>query len=300
MEKQVKKISLNDTNNRYLVLDTETIHSGILEGQDNVKEVKDIIELSYKILNCDGVEIFGTRKGFIVKEFWEDEKYLLSSNFEKTKKGEIIKSQNFAINKIDYWKQQIEKGNLQVKSWGAILKQLSKDIKDYNVTIFSAYNARFDRQAIYNTGQLMSYRNYCKGLWELDVLDIMKIVEIYAKQKDFKKWADNHGAISQKGNYQCKAETLYRYLVNNSPELELSIPDSCLNWCESHIALEDIDCEAVILQSAISLSRRKREIKTLVNTYGNWSSFNKVIKSLGVKKVSTKKTSKQLQLDLQQ
>ena len=78
--KSIRKISLNDTNNRYLDLDTETIHSGIVEN-DNVKEIKDIIEISWKVLNCDGVEILGTRKGFIVKEFWENQDYLLSSNY---------------------------------------------------------------------------------------------------------------------------------------------------------------------------------------------------------------------------
>lgn len=290
--KSIKKISLNDTTNRYLDLDTETIHSGIVEN-DNVKEIKDIIEISWKVLNCDGVEVLGTRKGFIVKEFWENEDYLLSSNYAMNK-GQIVESQNFAINKIEYWKDQIDKGNLKVMSWGAILKQLSQDIKDYKVTLFSAYNAKFDRQAIVSTSQIIPYKNYCKGLWELDFLDIMLICEIFAKQKDFKKWADNHGAISQAGNYQCKAETIYRYLTNNNEKLQLNVPDSYC-WAESHIALEDIDCEGVILQAAISLSRRKREIKVEINKYGSWQGFNKQIKLANTKK---KKTSKVKQLEL--
>lgn len=290
--KSIKKISLNDTTNRYLDLDTETIHSGIVEN-DNVKEIKDIIEISWKVLNCDGVEVLGTRKGFIVKEFWENEEYLHSKNY-KMEKGEIVEIENFAINKIEYWKDQIDKGNLKVMSWGAILKQLSQDIKDYKVTLFSAYNAKFDRQAIVSTSQIIPYKNYCKGLWELDFLDIMLICEIFAKQKDFKKWADNHGAISQAGNYQCKAETIYRYLTNNNEKLQLNVPDSYC-WAESHIALEDIDCEGVILQAAISLSRRKREIKVEINKYGSWQGFNKQIKLANTKK---KKTSKVKQLEL--
>ena len=289
--KSIKKISLNDTTNRYLDLDTETIHSGIVEN-DNVKEIKDIIEISWKVLNCDGVEVLGTRKGFIVKEFWENEDYLLSSNYAMNK-GQIVESQNFAINKIEYWKDQIDKGNLKVMSWGAILKQLSQDIKDYKVTLFSAYNAKFDRQAIVSTSQIIPYKNYCKGLWELDFLDIMLICEIFAKQKDFKKWADNHGAISQAGNYQCKAETIYRYLTNNNEKLQLNVPDSYC-WAESHIALEDIDCEGVILQAAISLSRRKREIKVEINKYGSWQSFNKKIRLANTRKTKTSK--KQLEL----
>lgn len=289
--KSIKKISLNDTNNRYLDLDTETIHSGIVEN-DNVKEIKDIIEISWKVLNCDGVEVLGTRKGFIVKEFWENEDYLNSYNYSMNK-GEIVESQNFAIAKIDYWKDQIDKGNLKVMSWGAILKQLSQDIKDYKITLFSAYNAKFDRQAIVSTSQIIPYKTFCNGLWELDFLDIMLICEIFAKQKDFKKWADNHGAISQAGNYQCKAETIYRYLTNNNEKLQINVPDSYC-WAESHIALEDIDCEGVILQAAISLSRRKREIKVDINKYGSWQSFNKKIRLANTRKTKTSK--KQLEL----
>lgn len=292
MEKQVKIISLNDTNNRYLDLDTETIHSHKLENGELV-EIKDIVEIAWKMLDCDGVEIIGSKKGFLVKEFWEDKDYLHSLNYEK-EKGEIVAKENFAIKKIDYWQSELDKGNLQVKSWGAIMKELSKDIKVYKATIFSAYNIRFDRQAIVSTSQLIPYKNYCKGLWDLDYLDMMLIVNIFAKDKKFKKWADNHGAISDKGNYQCKAETIYRYLVNNNEEVQTEVPDS-YNWAESHIALEDIDCEGVILQTAISLSRRKREIKVQVNKCGNWSSFNKVLKEANIKKP---RQSRKTQLEL--
>lgn len=293
MKKQVKKISLNDTNNRYLDLDTETIHSGVLEENGNLLDIKDIIEISWKVLDCDGIEILGSKKGFIVKEFWEDKNYLYSKNYRLENK-QIIETENFAINKIDYWQQKIDSGELLVKSWGAILKQLAKDIENYNITLFSAYNCLFDRQAIVSTSQLIPYKNYCKGLWELDFLDIMLIVNIFAKQKDFKKWADNHGAISSKGNYQCKAETLYRYLTNNNEELQTKVLDSC-SWAESHIALEDIDCEGVILQAAISLSRRKREIKIEVNKYGNWSNFNSILRKANMKKVRKPKV---IQLEL--
>lgn len=299
MKKQVKKISLNDINNRYLDLDTETIHSGLLKDKNgaleksNIQDIKDVIEISWKVLNCDGVEVLGSRKGFIVKEFWENTDYLYSTNYVE-EKGQIVEKENFAIKKIDYWKQQIELGNLKVASWGAIMQQLSKDIKNYKVTLFNAYNAKFDRKAIVDTSLLMPYKNFCKGLWELDFLDSLLLVNIIARQKDFKKWADIHGAISEKGNYQCKAETIYRYIVNNSPDIQVNVPDS-YNWSESHIALEDIDCEGVILQYCIALSRRKREIKVEVNKFGQWNIFNKELKLANQKKPKKAKTTRQLE-----
>lgn len=289
--KSIKKISLNDTKNRYLDLDTETIHSGLVENGE-VKEIKDIIEISWKVLDCDGVEVLGSRKGFIVKEFWEDKEYLHSKNY-KMEKGEIVEIQNFAINKIDYWQENIDKGNLKVMSWGAIMQQLSKDIKNYEVSLFTAFNILFDRQALVSTSKIIPYKNYCNGLWELDFLDLMLIVEIFAKQPKYKKWADNHGAKTDKGNYQCKAETIYRYITNNNEKMQMEVPDSYC-WAESHIALEDIDCEGVILQTAISLSRRKREIKVEINKYANWKSFNLKVKLANTRKTRTSK--KQVEL----
>lgn len=293
MKKQIKKISLNDTSNRYLVLDTETIHSALIKD-NQLQEIKDIIEISWKVLDCDGIEIDGSKKGFLVEEFWNDKDYLSSLNFMATKDG-IVAIQNFAIGKLNAWQNHLDLNHLQIKKWGAIMKVLAKDIVNYNVSLFSAYNIIFDRQAIVSTSKLMNYNSYCKELWELDFVDIMALINIFGKNKKFKKWADNHGAISSSGNYLCKAETIYRYLVNNNEEWQLTIPDSYDNWGETHIALEDIDCEGVILQAIISQSRRKREIKVEVNKYGHWKTWQNVIKLANQKK---DKKAKQLAFDL--
>lgn len=292
MRKAKKIISINKKDNKYLVLDTETIHSGALDN-NNVIAIKDIIEISWKVLDCDGVEIVGSKKGFVVKEFWENKFYLLSDNYEKLKSGEIIRKQNFAINKIVKWEKAIANNVLQVASWGAIMKALNHDLKYYQINLFSAYNIMFDRGAIACTSQLIPYKNYTT-LWSKDFLDIMELVKVIAKDKHFQEWSINHNSITSKGNYKTSAEAVYRYLTNNSVNLETNIPDST-SWSETHLAIEDIDCEAIIIQGAISLARRKRDIKVAINCYGGWSALNKIIKG-----TKTKKQIKQLQLDLQE
>lgn len=277
MKKQEKIVSLNDKKNRYLVFDCETIHSGLI-SDNGIKQVKDIIEASWQVLDQDGQEIIGSKKGFLVQEFWEDKDYLLSNDYYE--ENEVIFSkENFALGKIKKWQRNLDKGTLQVRSWGGILKQLGQDIKDYNVSIFCAYNGKFDRQAIVSTSELIPYKTYCSKLWQLDYLDIMLIVETFAKEKSFERWATNHNAISPKGNYQCKAETLFRYISNNNEEMQTKVLDS-INWSETHIALEDIECESAILRKAISVSRRKRQIRVVLNKNGSWQSFNKIIKDL--------------------
>ena len=291
MLKIKKLISLNNTKNKYLVLDTETIHSGLLDNDNNVIPTRDIIEISWVVLDCDGVEISQSKKGFIVQEFWDNKSYLLSKNYEQTKKG-IIEKQNFAINKISHWQQALRDRVLQVKPWSYIIKQLNKDLKNYDITLFSAYNIAFDRGAIYSTSKLLKDKTYNK-IWEIDFIDIMELVKVIVKDKNFKIWSENHNSITPKGNYKTSAEALYRYLTNNSNKLETVIPDS-INWSETHLAIEDIICEALIIQSALTYARRKRDIKVNINCYGGWSSLNKIIKSQKPLKVK----NKQLQLDI--
>lgn len=294
MKKQQKTISLNNETNKYCVLDTETIHSGKVEN-NQVIGVKDVIEISWKMLDNNGLEIYGSKKGFIVKEFWENKAYLLSDNYEQDKKTGTIKSkQNFAINKIVKWEKAISENVLQVKSWGEIMKQLNDDLINYQITLFSAYNIRFDRGAIVDTSKMIPYRNYCPALWKIDYIDIMEMIKVIAKDKNFKIWSDNHKNISPKGNYKVTAEAIYRHLTNNSTELETIILDSS-SWSETHLAIEDIDCEGVIVQGAISLARKKRDIKVNINCYGNWSTLNKIIKST---KTPRKKKIKEQQMIL--
>lgn len=293
VNKNATSISINNKTNKYLVLDTETIHSGKLL-KDSVINIRDIIEISWKILDCDGVEIIGSRKGFVVKEFWENKPYLLSDNYEQdTKSKKITSKKNFAINKIVKWEQALANGTLKVASWGAIMRALNYDLKHYQVTLFTAYNIAFDRGAIACTSKMMPYYNYTK-LWQIDYLDIMELVKVIAKDKNFKEWSINHKSFTNKGHYKTSAEAVYRYLTNNSNLLETAIPDST-SWSETHLAIEDIDCEATIVQGALALARRKRDIKVNINCYGGWSSLNKIIKQTKIKK-----HSKQLQLDIQE
>lgn len=281
IDKQKKtKISLNNKNNKYLVLDTETIHSGKLENNE-VINIKDIIEISWKVLDCDGVEVLGSKKGYIVKEFWENKSYLLSENYEKSKEGVITTKQNFAISKIVKWEKALANGTLKLASWGSIMKALNYDLKNYQVNLFSAYNIAFDRGAIACTSKMIPYRNFTT-LWYIDYIDIMEMVKVIVKEKTFKEWSDKHNSKTPKGNYKTSAEAVYRYLTNNSTNMEVNIPDST-SWSETHLAIEDIDCEGVIVQGAIALARRKRDIKVNINCKGGWSALNKIIKSTKTK-----------------
>ena len=54
------------------------------------------------------------------------------------------------------------------------------------------------------------------------------------------------------------------------------------------MAIEDIDCEGVIVQGAISIARRTRDIKVKINCYGNSNALNKCIKKKTIEKALKK------------
>lgn len=289
MKKQVKEISLNDRNNKFLNLDTETIHSGLLKN-GIVEGVKDIIEISWKTQDHNGIEILGSKKGYIVKEFWDNKEYLHSLNYEQRKNGTIVSKQNFAINKIKEWEKAIANGTLEVRPWGYIMHQLGQDIDNYGINLFGAYNILFDRGAIACTNEIISknfYKSYCPKLWKLDFIDWMELVKVIAKSPEYVEWAINHGALTPKGKIKFTAETVFQFLTNNSTLQETKVLDST-SWSETHLAIEDIDCEGVIVQGAISIARRTRDIKVKVNCYGNSNALNKCIKKKTIEKALKK------------
>lgn len=295
--KNKKIISLNNKKNRYLLLDTETVHSNLAltRGGDDMAEIKDVIELSYKILDYNGTEIIGTRKGFIVKEIWDNKKYLYSK--DKQRKGDdYVACQNFAINKIKWWRKSLRDNTLKLASMKSIMWNIDNDIKNYNVTLITAFNIRFDRQAIFDTIKLVD-NNIYTNFWKLDFVDIMKMAKVVVGTGDYKKWCINHGAITPSGNYKTSAEAIFQYLTNNSEKLQTKVVDST-SWNESHLAINDIDCEGVILQNIIAESRRLRQVKVLANAYGNWCELNKVIKVEKTSKRTIKKIVQQLELKL--
>lgn len=277
---------------RFLLYDTETIHSTKkTKYKKEYNEIKDIIEISYVILKRNGKQIYRSKKSFIVEEFWNDKKYLKSPNYQCVDKKANIWTpvQNFAINKIPKWKNSIKDGTTVVKKWADILKEIANDLEYYDINIVTAYNIVFDRQAIVSTSGIIKDRYYPErknnfyyigNFWNTPFVDIYHAIEYIVTSDDFIEWADNHkeDVYNQTtGNIRLTAEVLQQFFLRDRNEISKIKELDSTNWSETHIAIEDIDCESEILEGII-IDYDEKTLLVEVDKYGNSLRANKLIR----------------------
>lgn len=148
----------------------------------------------------------------------------------------------FSSPKAEATMQAVRNGKTVVRKWNQIIQELVQDANECEYIL--AYNCTFDQRVI---GQTANYMRDRKGspysasllfqtgildkfsdLWEMASLSVMY-------RQSFLDFCKKHGFLRKDGAPQTKAETCYRYILNN-PE-----------YVEKHIALDDIQDEAAIL-----------------------------------------------------
>ena len=110
-------------------------------------------------------------------------------------------------------------------------------MKKYNTNIFVAHNARFDDNALKVTERYTTKSKYRYFLpFGTEVWDTMKMAsDTICKQKTYKKFCEENGYLTKKGQVRKTAEILYRYITKNN------------DFTESHTGLEDVMIEKEIL-----------------------------------------------------
>lgn len=118
--------------------------------------------------------------------------------------------------------------NLEVLPWLDIMLRLWGHMKEYNVEEVIAYNLPFDLDALSHTNNLLRGK-------EFKMFDGIKKTDLYTvfcnfvkDRKDFPRYCEEHGFISEAGNLRTNAEVAYGFLVQN--------PDHV----ESHTAMSDV------------------------------------------------------------
>ena len=198
---------------KIIVLDTETL------GLQNPT----IYEL--------GFVVYDTETNAIIKE----RDYLIKQVYDNL---ELFDTAYYSSKRPIYEEMLMSKLIKRVY-WGYALNMLLKDIEKYNVNEIYAYNSRFDKNAINHTIQAL---NGAKG-FESDILDIMNYIQPIVSTQDYQDFCENNGYMTKhkKPKPQKKAETLYRYLTNNT------------DFMEDHMALSDSQIELTILMTALAM-----------------------------------------------
>lgn len=198
---------------KIIVLDTETL------GLQNPT----IYEL--------GFIIYDTETNSIIKE----RDYLIKQVYDNL---DLFNTAYYSSKRPIYEEMLVSKLIKRVY-WGYALNMLLKDIEKYNVSEIYAYNSRFDKNAINHTIQAL---NGAKG-FESEILDIMNYIQPIVSTQDYQGFCESNGYMTKHKTPrpQKKAETLYRYLTNNT------------DFIEDHMALSDSQIELTILMTALAM-----------------------------------------------
>lgn len=122
--------------------------------------------------------------------------------------------------------------------FGNILRQLKKDIKEYNVSMVLGYNVNADLRSIGFTSEFLKLDN---PLNETKVIDLMPIVvNTICDTDNYKNFAKENKLITEKGYYKMSVESVMKYITND------------IYFTEKHLGKSDNENEIDLLNYAIS------------------------------------------------
>lgn len=121
--------------------------------------------------------------------------------------------------------------------FGYICQQMTRDFRNFEVEIAFAYNSSFDEKVfIFNCDW---YK--CNNPFDnIPIKDIRGFVHQFLITKKYKDFCDKYGYYTESGNYSSTAETVYRFIFNDT------------EFIEAHTALNDAEIEAEILKSCLA------------------------------------------------
>lgn len=180
------------------------------------------------------------------------------------KTGEIIETHSLIIPEVFYgMKREMENAyyaeklpqyyaGIEARTWTVTpfwkaWSLVGDTMRKHGITKVYAYNCGFDRNALNSTIEAMTANKwhhffpknteFC-DIWHMACQTIMS-------QRNFIKFCNRNGHVSDAGNVRTTAEVCYAY-ITKQPQFE-----------ESHTGLEDVLIEAEILQYVIRIRRGK-------------------------------------------
>lgn len=221
--------------NLYLVLDTETAN-GIFDEQTKKVNLDCSLPYDVSFIVCDKQGVIHRSWFFVISEIFYDENLMKSAYY---------------YNKRGFYEEEIAKGNAIVATIEEVRRFIHYVCTEYEIKAICAYNARFDYNAGNNGIRLYSgSKNRYFFPYGVEVWDIMKMVnDTIAKQKGYKKFCYDNGYVTahRVPRPQVKAETVFRYMTNNT------------GFIEEHTGLEDSIIEAQIMAKCFRQHKKMRK-----------------------------------------
>lgn len=215
-----------------IVIDTETAPC-----DNTLEEVMPsnmlVYDIGWAIVDKRGT-VYRTRS-FVVADVFLDERNLMKSAYY--------------ANKIPQYWEDIKAGRKVLTSFYNIHKTLLEDIAEFEVEQIFAHNMRFDYGALNNTQRWLTkskYRYFFPK--EVTICDTLKMArDVVAKTPTYINFCQENGYLTKNGRVQTKAETLYRYITQDT------------DFVESHTGLEDVLIEKDIMAYCYRKHKKMRK-----------------------------------------
>lgn len=173
--------------------------------------------VGYVILNAIDKQIL-KKRDFVVEQIWHNFPLFASAYYADKRSVYIL---------------EMRKHNIIMDKWGYIMKQMRKDIREYNIEAAYAYNSPFDDKV---------FTFNCDWFKVINPFDTLPIFDIrgYANtfitdSEEYRQYCEDYGRFTDSGNYSATAETVFQYITSD--------PD----FVEAHTALNDSEIESEIL-----------------------------------------------------
>lgn len=149
---------------------------------------------------------------------------------------EMMTSAYFAEKIPTYW-EEIKKGERVLTSFNRIRRELAKVVKEYEVEVACAHNARFDYRSTNTTQRYLTSSKYRYFLpYGLELWDTLKMArEAFKADEAYDTFCYENGYLTKRGRKKYTAEILYRFISGDN-EFE-----------EEHTGLADVMIEKEIL-----------------------------------------------------
>lgn len=158
----------------------------------------------------------------------------------------------YYYDKLPQYYEKIENKEIEIATFFKARKHILNLLKKYNVTAVVAYNARFDVNALNTTIRYLtkSKQRYFFPYGTI-IYDSLKMTrDTIAKQKSYSNFCNKYGYLTnhRKPQLRVNAETVYRYMTNNT------------EFIESHTGLEDTLIEIQIFARCMRQHKPMRKL----------------------------------------
>jgi len=216
----------------FMVLDTETCPIDSTEEGVNAKNML-VYDIGFCIIDKKG-NVY-EKCSFVIKDIFVNEPIKMRSAYY--------------YNKLPMYMQELANGKRVLISLKKARKIIHETLKKYNTNIVICHNAYFDYTSLNTTIRFLNKGKYFFN-YDIEIWDTLKMFyDTIYRQKSYIKFCIENGYMTKHKTPrpQAKAETIYRYLTDNT------------DFIENHTGLEDTLIEKDIFVNCLKQHKKMRK-----------------------------------------